>query len=278
MACVPGTPCFENTVNAYYPKPCDNGWIVDKYPIPTSYSQYDGPNLPNSGSNTKDNLNVVLQKLDNKLSASEIADAFFAAVVNDPSVAVAFCTLVNQCINYSTTTTTTTITPTTTTTTSSSTSTTTSTSTSTSTTTSTSTSTSTTTTTTTAPPTTTTTTTITPYHNITVYLSQKETTGLLVKIMYSTDGGLNWNFWTAGNPNLYPGYNSYGGITFAEGTNILIGLTNTIDGNISYGVGNISGDFTSLCGLATPYSISNISSNQLIYLNLDATGGNYVTC
>ena len=109
MACVPGTPCFENTVNAYYPKPCDNGWVVDTYPIPTSYSQYDGPNLPNSGANNKDNLNVVLQKLDNKLSASEIADAFFAAIVNDPTVAVAFFTLVNQCINYSTTTTTTTI-------------------------------------------------------------------------------------------------------------------------------------------------------------------------
>ena len=175
MACVPGTPCFENTVNAYYPKPCDNGWVIDNYPIPTSYSQYDGPNLPNSGANNKDNLNIVLQKLDNKLSASAIADALFAAVVNDPTVAVAFCTLVNQCVNYSTTTTTTTITPTTTTTTtptpttttttsSSSTSTTTSTSTSTTTststsTTSTSTSTSTTTTTTTVPPTTTTTTT-----------------------------------------------------------------------------------------------------------------------
>ena len=120
MACVPGTPCFENTVNAYYPKPCDNGWVVDTYPIPTSYSQYDGPNLPNSGANNKDNLNVVLQKLDNKLSASEIADALFAAIVNDPTVAVAFCTLVNQCVNYSTTTTTTTVTPTTSTTTSSS--------------------------------------------------------------------------------------------------------------------------------------------------------------
>lgn len=117
MACVPGTPCFENTVNAYYPKPCDNGWVIDNYPIPTSYSQYDGPNLPNSGANNKDNLNIVLQKLDNKLSASAIADAFLAAIVNDPTVAVAFCTLVNQCVNYSTTTTTTTITPTTTTTT-----------------------------------------------------------------------------------------------------------------------------------------------------------------
>ena len=125
MACVPGTPCFENTVNAYIPQQCDNGWVIDSYPIPTSYSQYDGPNLPNSGVNTKDNLNVVLQKLDNKLSASEIAEAFIAAVVNDPTIAVAFCTLVNQCINIPTTTTTTTVTPTTSTTTSSSTSTTT---------------------------------------------------------------------------------------------------------------------------------------------------------
>jgi len=125
MACLPGTPCFENTVNAYIPQQCDNGWVINNFPIPTSYSQYDGPNLPNSGANTKDNLNVVLQKLDNKLSASEIAEAFIAAVANDPNIAVAFCTLVNQCVNYSTTTTTTTVTPTTTSTTSSSTSTTT---------------------------------------------------------------------------------------------------------------------------------------------------------
>lgn len=209
MACVPGTPCFENTVNAYYPKPCDNGWVIDNYPIPTSYSQYDGPNLPNSGANNKDNLNIVLQKLDNKLSASAIADAFLAAIVNDPTVAVAFCTLVNQCVNYSTTTTTTTITPTTTTTTtptpttttttsSSSTSTTTSTSTSTTTststsTTSTSTSTSTTTTTTTVPPTTTTTSTSTTTTTTTAapgyMIGEAAEGGIIAYILQSFDPG-----------------------------------------------------------------------------------------
>lgn len=148
MACVPGTPCFENTVNAYYPQQCNNGAFAG-YPIPTSSVQYNGPDLPNSGIDTGDTLTLALQKLDNTCNPVELAQNIIAAINQNPSLQVMFCALVNSCsITPTTTTTTTTITPTTTTTTSSSTSTTTSTSTST-----------TTTTTTTITPTTTTTTT-----------------------------------------------------------------------------------------------------------------------
>jgi hypothetical protein len=145
MACVPGTPCFENTVNAYYPQQCNNGAFAG-YPIPTSAVQYNGPALPNSGIDTGDTLTLALQKLDNALDPVELVQTLITVINQNPSLKVMFCTLVNSCAITPTTTTTTTITPTTTTTTSSSTSTTTSTSTST---TSTSTSTSSTTTTTT---------------------------------------------------------------------------------------------------------------------------------
>ncbi|MFY7884539.1 MAG: hypothetical protein ACOVOV_06820 [Dolichospermum sp.] len=280
MACVPGTPCFENTVNAYYPKPCDNGWVIDNYPIPTSYSQYDGPNLPNSGVNNKDNLNVVLQKLDNKLSASEIADALFAAIVNDPTVAVAFCTLVNQCVNYSTTTTTTTATTTTTTTTSSSTSTTTSTSTST--TTSTSTSTSTTTTTTTATPTTTTTTTSAIAYPVDFRPRSASSTSQQFKIWFSTDFGGTWTLWTTSPLPIavYPSWDAYGGLSFNGGQTIYFGLTDLSDNDIQFGtgVGNLDNDFTSLCGRSNPYIINNISSSIITYLNVNVNAGALVTC
>jgi hypothetical protein len=163
MACVPGTPCFENTSNAYYPQQCNNGAFAG-YPIPTSAVQYNGPDLPNSGIDTGDILTLALQKLDNALDPVELVQTLITVINQNPSLQVMFCTLVNSC--YTTTTSTTTVTPTTTTTTTPTptTTTTTSTSSSTSTTTSTSTSTSTSTTTTTIPPvpTTTTTTTVAP--------------------------------------------------------------------------------------------------------------------
>lgn len=133
MACVPGTPCFENTVNAYYPQQCNNGAFAG-YPIPTTAVEYNGPNLSNTGVDTGDNLTIALQKIDNALEPIELVQTLITVINQNPSLKVMFCTLVNSCI-YSTTTTTTTVTPTTTTTSSSSTSTTSSTSTSTSTTT-----------------------------------------------------------------------------------------------------------------------------------------------
>lgn len=108
LNCLPGTPCYD----AYYhPQgdcncaPC----IID-----TANVVYYGPNLPNSGVNTRDGLNTILQKLDNALSPENLAAALIDAVATDPVLAVQFCTIVNNCY---TTTTTTTVAPTTTTTT-----------------------------------------------------------------------------------------------------------------------------------------------------------------
>ena len=126
MACVPGTPCFENTVNAYYPQNCNNGAFAG-YPVPTSAVQYNGPGLPNSGIDTGDILTLALQKLDNAIEPVELVQTLITVINQNPSLKVMFCTLVNSC-PITTTTTSTTIPPTTTTTTSSSTSTTTSTS------------------------------------------------------------------------------------------------------------------------------------------------------
>ncbi len=283
MACVPGSPCFENTSNAYYPQQCNNGWFAG-YPIPTSSIQYNGPNLPNSGVDTGDGMNVAMQKLDNALDPIELVQTLITVINQNPSLQVMFCTLVNSCI-YSTTTTTTTVTPTTTTTTSSSTSTTTSTSTSTTTSTSTSTSTtstSTTTTTTTATPTTTTTTTSAIAYPVDFRPRSASSTSQQFKIWFSTDFGGTWTLWTTSTLPIavYPSWDAYGGLSFNGGQTIYFGLTDLSDNDIQFGtgVGNLDNDFTSLCGRSNPYIINNISSSIITYLNVNVNAGALVTC
>jgi hypothetical protein len=105
MACVPGTPCFENTVNAYYPQNCNNGAFAG-YPVPTSAVQYNGPGLPNSGIDTGDILTLALQKLDNALDPVELVQTLITVINQNPSLKVMFCTLVNSCAITPTTSTT----------------------------------------------------------------------------------------------------------------------------------------------------------------------------
>jgi hypothetical protein len=176
-------------VNIYNPCYTPEGQTAGPgYCIGTNNVKYTGPNLPNTGVDTGDNLTTALQKIDIALDPIELVQTLITVINQNPSLQVMFCTLVNSCA----------VTPTTTTTTSSSTSTTTSTSTSTSTstttttttvpptTTTTSTSTSTTTTTTTVPPTTTTTTTavVGPYT-----IGQAAEGGIIAYILQPGDPG-----------------------------------------------------------------------------------------
>jgi hypothetical protein len=219
-------------------------------------------------------LTLALQKIDNALDPIELVQTLITVINQNPSLKVMFCTLVSSCI-YTTTTTTTTVTPTTTSTTSSSTSTTTSTSTSTSTT---STSTS---TTTTVPPTTTTTTT-SGFFNLGVYIRTQVSLSPSadVKIKYSTNGGSTWtDYGSPSDPSIgNPNYNGISGLIIPSGSNVLVGLTNSSGGNIQYGSGSYSSDFTSLCGLSSPFVISSMNSNTNVYLNINVSGGALVNC
>jgi hypothetical protein len=116
MACVPGSPCNPLVVNTVYPKKCNNGWFAG-YPISTNLICYNGPNLPNTGVNTNDNLNLVLEKIDAELDPINLAETLLQVIGTNVSLLTAFCELANICASYTTTTTTTTATPTTTTTT-----------------------------------------------------------------------------------------------------------------------------------------------------------------
>jgi hypothetical protein len=107
MACYPGTPCNPVPVGATYPKKCNNGWFAG-YPIQTNLICYNGPNLPNTGVNTGNNLNQVLEKIDLYLTPETLVQILLQTIQSNPSLNVSFCTLVNACVAASTTTTTTT--------------------------------------------------------------------------------------------------------------------------------------------------------------------------
>jgi hypothetical protein len=113
MSCLPGMPCNGPNVYTLYPAGCLSDRFLG-YPIKTDLIYYNGPNLPYTGVNYADILNVVIQKIDNTLDPDNQADQILTAISNDPVLKARFCALVNGC---STTTTTTTVTPTTTTTT-----------------------------------------------------------------------------------------------------------------------------------------------------------------
>jgi hypothetical protein len=116
MACLPGSPCNPLVVNTVYPKKCNNGWFAG-YPISTNLICYNGPNLPNTGVNTNDNLNLVLEKIDAELDPVTLAATLLQVIGTNTTLLAAFCEIANICASYTTTTTTTTIAPTTTTTT-----------------------------------------------------------------------------------------------------------------------------------------------------------------
>ena len=115
MACYPGTPCNPVPVGAVYPKKCNNGWFAG-YPIQTNLICYNGPNLPNTGVNTGNNMNLVLEKIDLYLTPETLVQTLLQTIQSNPSLNVSFCTLVNACVENTTTTTTSSSTTTTTTT------------------------------------------------------------------------------------------------------------------------------------------------------------------
>jgi hypothetical protein len=91
----------------------------------TANITYTGANLPNTGIDTGDNLNTVLQKIDEEFDPVTLVQTLLFTIQSNPSLQVAFCSLVNECVPTTTTTSTTTEAPTTTTSTSTSTTTTT---------------------------------------------------------------------------------------------------------------------------------------------------------
>jgi len=96
-------PCYQNT--PYITPKCGNPSSFKGYPINSNLLCYAGPILTNSSINPGDSISLSLQKIDNQLSPNNIAEDFFAAINNSPSLKNIFGNLVNSVITTTTTTT-----------------------------------------------------------------------------------------------------------------------------------------------------------------------------
>jgi len=101
MACLPGMPCYQT--GPVYPEgmgPCP--------PVCLDASQiiYNGNNLPCSGVNTGDSVDIALEKIDTKVCPENILASILLLLSINPVFYNQFCQLVNSCIPTTTTTTT----------------------------------------------------------------------------------------------------------------------------------------------------------------------------
>lgn len=120
-------------------------------------------------------------------------------------------------------------------------------------------------------------------YNVDIYLSQKiNTLAGGIALVASTDAGTTWNVL----------YNALGGFpanptylqtsaSFSANSTIAFGIvtsTSFPEIGLTFGIGNLSGDFTSYCGKINPYFINNITSPQTLYINVEIISGIYVSC
>jgi hypothetical protein len=91
-----GTSCNPVQVDVI-PKKCNNGWFAG-YPVNSSLICYNGPNLPNSGIVTGDNLNVALDKIDGELDPVVLVQTIIQILQTNPALKVVFCEIVNECL------------------------------------------------------------------------------------------------------------------------------------------------------------------------------------
>jgi hypothetical protein len=94
MSCLPGMPCYENTVTVYatYPAGC-----VPITTIGSDYVIYTGPNLPCSGISNSDCLTTALQKIDVKICPAQLVDTVLTVLETDSVARARFCAIVAGC-------------------------------------------------------------------------------------------------------------------------------------------------------------------------------------
>jgi hypothetical protein len=100
MSCLPGMPCYSEAYRIAFPFACNDPCISSFQII------YNGPNLPCTGIQSKDNLEVALQKIDNRMCSDEFISHIISTIENTPLLQAYFCQLVNTCPATTTTTTT----------------------------------------------------------------------------------------------------------------------------------------------------------------------------
>ena len=97
------------------------------------------------------------------------------------------------------------------------------------------------------------------------------------KVKYSSNSGSTWDDWIT-NIGGYPSYISYAGLQSFSGGSLWIGFVDTSNNDLAYGSGFLSGDYSSLCGIITPYELNNITASTIVYINMKVELGGYVLC
>lgn len=105
MSCLPGMPCYD-AYRIAFPFSC--GDPCGPLCFTSDKIIYNGPNLACTGIQSQDNLEVALQKIDERLCSDEFISHIIVAIENNPVLKEYFCQLASTCSFVPTTTTTTT--------------------------------------------------------------------------------------------------------------------------------------------------------------------------
>lgn len=77
-----------------------------------------------------------------------------------------------------------------------------------------------------------------------------------------------------------PTYSNLGTFSITSGALLYLGVTNTSNASITFGMGQNSGVYSGYCGITTaPYGPDSPTTNTTYYINVNTSGGNsLVTC
>jgi hypothetical protein len=103
MSCLPGMPCYD-AYKIAYPFAHDNPCAPSCYN--SSQIVYNGPNLPCTGIQSIDTVEVALQKIDDRMCSDEFVSHIINTIENNDVLKTYFCQLVASCSTTTTTTTT----------------------------------------------------------------------------------------------------------------------------------------------------------------------------
>ena len=94
MSCVPGMPCYQNTVEVHTTYPAGCGPVTT---IGSDYVIYTGPNLPCSGISNSDCLTTAFQKIDTKICPAQLVNTILSVLETDAVARARFCAIVSGC-------------------------------------------------------------------------------------------------------------------------------------------------------------------------------------
>lgn len=92
--CIPGMKCFDIITKTTFSDECNP---CSTFIINSGKVEYTGPNLPCTGINTYDNLELSLQKIDNKMCSEELVSNILLILQNNSALKTILCSIISSC-------------------------------------------------------------------------------------------------------------------------------------------------------------------------------------